>query len=56
MLRYRTQGVLAAGLGLLITGCFSDPDLKTGLTPEGAPRVLAVLATDNNTVGEPPSF
>lgn len=56
MLRYRTQGVLAAGLGLLITGCFSDPDLKTGLTPEGAPRVLAVLATDNNTGEEPPAF
>lgn len=56
MLRYRTQGVLAAGLGLLITGCFSDPDLKTGLTPEGAPRVLAVLATDNNTGAEPPAF
>jgi len=56
MLRYRTQGVLAAGLGLLITGCFSDPDLKTGLTPEGAPRVLAVLAVDNNQGAEPPSF
>lgn len=56
MLRYRTQGVLAAGLGLLITGCFSDPDLKTGLRPEGAPEVLAVLATDNNTGAEPPAF
>jgi hypothetical protein len=61
MLRYRTlrdpvMGVLAAGLGLLITGCFSDPDLKTGLTPEGAPRVLAVLAIDNNLGAEPASF
>lgn len=61
MLRYRTlrdplMGVLAAGLGLLATGCFSDPDLKTGLTPEGAPRVLAVLAIDNNLGVEPASF
>lgn len=61
MLRYRTlrdplMGVLAAGLGLLATGCFSDPDLKTGLTPEGAPRVLAVLAIDNNLGAEPASF
>lgn len=53
MLRYRTQGLLAAGLGLLLTGCFSDPDLKTGLRPEGAPEVLAVLATDANGLDAP---
>lgn len=56
MLRYRTQGVLAAGLGLLITGCFSDPDLKTGLRPEGPPEVLAILAIDNNLGAEPAAF
>ncbi len=53
MLRYRTQGLLAAGLGLLLTGCFSDPDLKTGLRPEGSPEVLTVLATDANGLDAP---
>ena len=53
MLRYRTQGLLAAGLGLLLTGCFSDPDLKTGLRPEGSPEVLTVLATDVDGLDAP---
>lgn len=56
MLRYRTQGLLAAGLGLLLTGCFSDPDLKTGLRPEGAPEVLAVLTDDPNNGVSFPTF
>ncbi|MBK9034033.1 MAG: Ig-like domain-containing protein [Myxococcales bacterium] len=56
MLRYRTQGILAAGLGLLITGCFSDPDLNTGLRPEGPPQVLAVFAGDDNTGEDLPAF
>jgi hypothetical protein len=56
MLRYRTQGFLAAGLGLLFAGCFSDPDLKTGLRPEGPPEVLSVLALDLNTGHEGATF
>lgn len=56
MSRYRTQGILAAGLGLLLTGCFSDPDLKTALRPEGPPEVLAVLALDLNTGHEGATF
>lgn len=56
MLRYRTQGLLAAGLGLLLTGCFSDPDLKTGLRPEGSPEVLAVMAWDTAVRQEQPAF
>ncbi len=61
MLRYRTlrdpfKGVLAAGLGLLMAGCFSDPDLNTGLTPEGAPRVLAMMAWDTATRSERAAF
>lgn len=43
MLRYRTQGPLAVGLGILAAGCLSEPDLKTNLRPEGPPEVLAVL-------------
>ena len=56
MLRYRTQGILAAGLGLLFAGCFSDPDLKTGLRPEGPPEVLSVLALDLNSGAEVATF
>ncbi len=47
MLRYRTQGTLAVGLGILAAGCLSEPDLKTNLRPEGDPEVLAVLAIDS---------
>lgn len=46
MLRYRTQGALAVGLGILATGCLGEPELKTNLRPEGPPEVLAVLAVD----------
>jgi hypothetical protein len=49
MQRYRTQGLLAVGLGILATGCFSEPDLKTGLRPEGPPEVLAVLLNETPT-------
>jgi hypothetical protein len=56
MSRYRTQGLLAAGLGLLLTGCFADPDLKTDLRPEGPPEVLTVLALDLNTGHEGATF
>ena len=44
MLRYRTQGLLAVGLGMLAGGCFGDTDLNTDLRSEGPPTVLAVLA------------
>jgi hypothetical protein len=54
MSRYRTQGTLAAGLALLITGCFTDPDLKTGLRPEGKPEVLATMSMSDS--GEAPMF
>lgn len=58
MLRYRTQGFLAVnlGLGILAAGCLSEPDLKTGLRPEGPPEVLAVLAVDATTAAEVPAF
>lgn len=52
MLRYRTQGVLAVGLGILATGCLSEPELKTNLRPEGPPEVLSVLAVDVVAHGE----
>lgn len=51
MLRYRTQGALAVGLGILATGCLSEPELKTNLRPEGPPEVLAVLAIDPVVTG-----
>jgi hypothetical protein len=51
MLRYRTQGLLAVGLGILAAGCLSEPDLKTNLRPEGDPEVLAVLAIDPVVTG-----
>lgn len=51
MLRYRTQGALAVGLGILATGCLSEPELKTNLRPEGPPEVLAVLAVDPVVTG-----
>src|SRR5690349_5588328 len=57
MLRYRTQGALAVGLGILGTGCLSEPDLKTNLRPEGPPEVLAVLAVDPAVTGhEGPAY
>lgn len=46
MLRYRTQGPLAVGLGILAAGCLSEPELKTNLRPEGNPEVLAVLTAE----------
>jgi len=46
MLRYRTHGTLAVGLGFLAVGCLSEPEIKTNLRPEGPPEILAVLATD----------
>lgn len=42
MSRYRSQGLLAVGLGLAATAC-SSPDLATDLRPAGPPDVLAVL-------------
>jgi len=42
MLRYRTQGLLAAGLGF-VAAC-SSPEIKTDLRPAGPPDVLAVLS------------
>ena len=47
MLRYRTQGFLAVGLGLLAGGCFGDPELNTDLRPAGAPEVLAAMSVSN---------
>lgn len=44
MSRYRTQGVLAVGLGILTCVACSSPDLKTDLRPEGDPEVLTVMA------------
>lgn len=43
MLRYRTQGLLAAGFGFAVAAC-SSPEIKTDLRPAGAPEVLSVLA------------
>jgi hypothetical protein len=40
MLRYRTQGLLAVGLGLFAGGCFGEPDIRTDLRTEGPPDVL----------------
>lgn len=42
MLRYRTQGLLAAGLGF-VAAC-SDAEVKTDLRPDGPPDVLALLS------------
>ena len=42
MSRYRTQGLLAVGLGLAAVAC-GEPELNTNLRPEGPPDVLAVL-------------
>lgn len=42
MSRYRSQGLLAVGLGLAAAAC-GDPDLNTDLRPAGAPEVLAVM-------------
>jgi hypothetical protein len=53
----RTRGALALGAGILMTGCLSDPTLKTGLRPEGPPEVLAVLAVEPNVTNhEGPAF
>lgn len=41
---------------MLIAGCFTDPDLKTNLRPEGPPEVLAILALDFETGGEAATF
>jgi hypothetical protein len=42
MTRYRSQGLLAVGIGLAVAAC-GEPDLNTNLRPEGAPEVLALL-------------
>ena len=56
MSRYRTQGLLAVGLGLAAAAC-DAPDLNTNLRTEGPPDVLAVLTQnpidwDGNTLTE----
>jgi hypothetical protein len=40
---HRTQGLLAAGLGLLAFAC-DDPEFRTDLVPEGPPVLLSVNA------------
>lgn len=42
MSRYRSQGLLAVGIGLAAVAC-GEPDLNTNLRPEGPPDLLAVL-------------
>src|SRR5262245_49871502 len=46
MSRYRPQGVLAVGLGVLtsVACACSTPDLETNLRPEGDPEILAGMA------------
>lgn len=42
MSRYRSQGLLAVGIGLAAAAC-GEPDLQTDLRPSGPPDVLAVM-------------
>jgi|GEM_PF-6832991 len=51
MLRNRTQGILAAGLGLVVAACGS-PEIKTNLRPEGPPDILAVLTQSQSDLLE----
>jgi hypothetical protein len=56
MLRYRTQGILAVGLGLFAGGCFGDPENRTDLRTEGPPQILAAMGQSMITVLELPFF
>src|SRR5689334_19751984 len=56
MQRYRTQGLLAVGLGLAAAGCFGDTELQTDLRPEGNPDVLAGLARSEIDGTEAPFY
>lgn len=40
---------------MLFAGCFSDPDLKTALRPDGLPEVLSLVSIDSGG-GEAPLF
>jgi hypothetical protein len=51
MSRYRSQGLIAVGLGLTAAAC-GDPDLNTELRSAGPPDVLAVLAQSPLDLGE----
>lgn len=55
MLRYRTQGILAVGLGFAAVAC-SDPEIRTDLRPDGPPEVLALLAQSQVDLGETAVF
>ncbi len=52
MLRYRTQGLLAVGLGMVAGGCFGEPVNKTDLRSEGPPEVLAAMGQSLVTLEE----
>jgi hypothetical protein len=52
MLRYRTQGILAVGLGLFAGGCFGDPEIRTSLRPEGPPQILVGMGQSLVTAEE----
>jgi len=56
MLRYRTQGILAVGLGLFAGGCFGDPEIRTDLRPEGPPQILVGMGQSLVTAEEYPFF
>jgi Big-like domain-containing protein len=52
---YRTQGILAAGLGLLTIAC-SDPELNTTLVSEGPPQTLTVTVLSEAAGDEVATF
>jgi hypothetical protein len=56
MLRYRTQGLLAVGLGLFAGGCFGDPDIRTDLRSEGPPDVLVGMGESLVTAEQLPFY
>lgn len=56
MLRYRTQGLLAVGLGMLAGGCFGDPEINSDLRPAGPPEVLAALGQSTYELVELPFY
>jgi hypothetical protein len=56
MLRYRTQGLLAVGLGVFAGGCFGDPEIRTDLRTEGPPQILAAMGQSLVTALEFPFF
>jgi len=56
MLRYRTQGLLAVGLGVFAGGCFGDPEIRTDLRTEGPPEILAAMGQSLVTALELPFY